>query len=200
MRRVAWWGVVSSALAPVFLIGGATLAAARQPTGFSSVRDTISALAGLGATDRWLMTGALVALGLCHLVTALSLRPAAGPGRVVLAIGGVAVLAVAAFPLPVHGSSSRHQMVAGISFVALALWPALAWRRGPGVPWSLRPVLSIVVAIVLLALVGWFAVGLSDARAGLSERIAADAQSLWPLIAVLGARSGDRPPAARPAP
>ena len=55
----------------------------------------------------------------------------------------------------------------------LALWPALGWRRGPGVPWSLRPALSIVVAVVLLALVGWFAVGLSDAHAGLSERVAA---------------------------
>jgi len=196
MRRVAWWGVVSSGLAPVFLIGGWTLAAARQPAGFSSVRDTISALAGLGATDRWLMTGALVGVGLCHLVTALSLRPAAGAGRVVLAIGGAAVIAVAAFPLPVQGSSSRHQVVAGISFVALALWPALGWRRGPGVPWTFRPALSIVVTLVLLALDGWFAVGLSDARAGLAERVAAGAQSLWPFIAVLGARSGDRPPAA----
>lgn len=195
MRRVPWWGVLSSLLAPVFLIGGWTAAAARQPVGFSSVRDTISALAGLGATDRWLMTWALVAVGLCHLVTALSLRPAAGPGRLVLAIGGLAVILVAAFPLPRVGSSERHQLVAGISFAALALWPALGWRRGPGVPWSLRPALSIVVALVLLTLVGWFAVGLSDARAGLSERVAAGAQSLWPFIAVLGARSAYRPDA-----
>src|SRR5262245_28691786 len=111
MRRVPWWAVVSAGLAPVFLIGGWTLAARLQPRGYNSLRDTISALAGLGATDRWVMTAGLAGLGICHLVTSLGLRPAASTGRVALAVGGVATILVAAFPLPRIGTSEAHRLV-----------------------------------------------------------------------------------------
>lgn len=188
MRPVPWWAVLTSALAPAFLIGGWTLAASRQPAGYSSVRETISALAGLGATDRWVMTLGLLGLGLCHVVTAAGLRPAAKPGRVVLAVGGLAVLAVAALPLPPVGTSRGHAVAATIGFVALALWPALAWRRGPNVPWSLRPAVAVGAASVLLALVVWF--GLQDyagGTVGAAERVAAGAQALWPLAVAVGA-------------
>src|SRR4051794_5022699 len=94
--------LVSSVLAPILLIGGWTVAAWLQPAGYSSTRQTISELAGHGATDRWLMTAALVGVGLCHLVTAYGLG-AATPGRLVHALGGLATLAVAAFPLPAVG-------------------------------------------------------------------------------------------------
>ncbi|MBA2310412.1 MAG: DUF998 domain-containing protein, partial [Pseudonocardiales bacterium] len=56
MRSVPWWGVLSSAAAPVLLIGGWTVAAVRQPAVFDSTVDTISALAALDATDRVVMT------------------------------------------------------------------------------------------------------------------------------------------------
>ena len=49
-------GCVSSAAAPVLLIGGWTVAAGRQRGGFDPVVETISALAAHGADDRWLMT------------------------------------------------------------------------------------------------------------------------------------------------
>jgi len=182
--------VLSAAFAPLFLIGGWTLAAALQPAGFSSVRDTISALAGLGATDRWVMTAGLAGLGVCHMVTALGLRPAAAGGRLLLALGGVATVLVAVFPVPRVGTSHIHQVVAGIGFASLGLWPALAWRRGRPVPWVLRPAISVVAAVVLLGLVGWFATELygDGTRVGLTERFAAGAQSLWPLVVVLTAR------------
>jgi hypothetical membrane protein len=189
MSRVPWWAVLSAALAPVFLIGGWTLAAALQPAGFSSVRDTISALAGLGAADRWVMTAGLAGLGVSHVVTALGLRPAAPAGRTLLALGGVATLAVAAFPVPRTGTSAVHQIAAGIGFVSLGLWPALAWRRHATVPWVLRPAVAVSAAVVLLGLVGWFAVTLSGSGpVGLSERFAAGAQAVWPLVVVLTAR------------
>src|SRR5687768_3435009 len=108
MRRVRWWAVLSAGLAPVCLVGGWTLAARRQPDGYDAVRDTISALAGRGATDPWVMTAGLAGLGACHVVTALGLRPAATPGRVLLAAGGAATLAVAAFPVPRTGTSQAH--------------------------------------------------------------------------------------------
>jgi hypothetical membrane protein len=186
MRKVPGWAVLSASAAPVFMIGGWTVGAALQPGRFDSVRDTISALAGRGATDRWVMTAGLAGLGVCHLVTALGLRPAARPGRLLLATGGAAAVLVAVFPVPAEGSSAVHQAVAGVSFVSLALWPALSGRRGPRV---LKPPTSIAAAATLCGLLGWFAVELygDGQRIGLTERLVAGAQALWPLAVVLGA-------------
>ena len=183
-----WWAVVSSSAAPVLLIGGWTVAAARQ-TDFSSIRDTISALAAHGANDRWLMTSALAGLGLCHLVTAAGLREARRSGRLVLALGGAATVLVAAFPLPVEGGSARHAAAAGLAFASLAAWPALAWRRDASAA-LLRPKPALAGALTLIGLVGWFAASLGGAHVGLAERAAAGAQALWPLAVVLSARSG----------
>lgn len=187
---VAWWGLVSSAAAPVLLIGGWTVAAARQQNGFDPVVETISALAAYGADDRWVMTTALAGLGICHLTTAGALRGAAPAGRAILAGGGVATVLVAVFPLPADESgSTAHTIVAGTAFLALAVWPALAGRRDAAHGAApLRPVASVAAAAVLLGLVGWFGAELtSDGdRVGLTERVAAGAQSLWPLVAAWG--------------
>jgi hypothetical membrane protein len=190
MRRVPWWAVLSAAMAPVFLIGGWTLGAVLQPAGYSPVRETISALAGQAAPHREVMTVGLAGLGMCHVVTAAGLRAAAGAGRFLLTLGGVATVLVAAFPVPSIGTSNLHGVVAGIGFVTLGLWPALAWRRGRAVPWGLRPLVSIVVAAMLLGLLGWFAAELFGGAAwvGLSERSLAGAQASWPLAVVLSAR------------
>lgn len=184
-----WWGLVSATAAPVLLIGGWTAAAARQSSPFDPVVETISALAARGADDRWLMTTALAGLGVCHLTTALALRAAATPGRVVLGVGGAATLLVAAFPLPaMDGHSPAHTAAAGTAFVALAVWPLVARRDGGG------PVLgtaaTIAGGVVLLGLVGWFfAQLLTDGpRVGLSERVAAGAQALWPMVAAWSSR------------
>ena len=188
MRGVPWWVVVSSALAPILLIGGWTVAAARQKPGFSSVRDTISALAGYGAADRWLMTAALYGVGVCHLVTAAGLREAALGGRLVLALGGLGTLAVAAFPLPAEGESRPHTSSAYVAFTALALWPALSWHSGADA-FGLRPPVALAAAGLLVALSVWLAVSLDadPAHVGLAERAAAGAQALWPLFVVLTA-------------
>ena len=170
-------------LAPIALIGGFLSAAALQPAGYSSVRDTISALAERGAPHRWVMSLALVLLGICHLTTATGIRPARLSGRLMLALGGVFTVLVAVFPLPAEGSSSAHVTVAGIAFAALAIWPALAsgGRRGllsrrTGLVWS---GLLLVLVFVFLAA--------PDSSSGLWERIAAGAEALCPL-ALIGAR------------
>lgn len=186
---VPWWGLLSSGLAPVLLIGGWTLAATRQQGGFDSVRETISALAAVGADDRWVMTTALAGLGLCHLVTAAALRGARMPGRVVLATGGAATVVVAVFPLPAgDGGSAAHTAAAATAFLTLALWPLLA-RARDAPAWPLRPGPALAAGSGLLALVGWFVVELAadTDRVGLSERTAAGAQALWPLAAAWGA-------------
>jgi hypothetical membrane protein len=180
---VPWWGLVSSVGAPVFLIGGWTVAATRQPAGFDSTVNSISSLAALGATDRWLMTSALVATGVCHLATAAALRPVSWPGRALIALGGVGTLLVAAAPLPVEGGSRPHTLVAATAFLALAAWPALA---GPALPRAVR----VGAATVLLGLVAWFGAELSGDtdRVGLAERVAAGAQTIWPFVVVSALR------------
>jgi hypothetical protein len=88
VRGVPWWGVVSSAVAPVLLVGGWTVAAGLQPGSFNAVVSTISSLAARGASDGWVMTLALAGVGACYAVTGLALRPAALPGRLILLAGG----------------------------------------------------------------------------------------------------------------
>jgi len=194
-RPVPWWGLASATAAPVLLIAGWTVAAAAQRGRFDPVVETISALAAHGATDRWIMTVALTGVGVCHVVTALALRPAALPGRALLAVGGVATLLVAAFPLPADDAGSMpHGVAAGTAFVALAAWPALALRRSARAPAVLRPAGALSAAAVLLGLVAWFGAELAADRGlvGLSERAAAGAQALWPLATVVLARRASK--------
>lgn len=197
MRKVRGWGVLTSAAAPVLLIGGWSAAARLQPESFDPIRRTISDLAALDAGHRWVMTAALTGVGAAHLGTALALRPAARAGRVILGTGGVATLLVAAFPLPGEGGSApEHTLAAAVAFSALGAWPLAAWRRPSQepVPWPFRPEVAVPAAGVLLATMGWFFTEFlrGGDQIGLSERAAAGAQALWPLVAVLGARRVQR--------
>jgi hypothetical membrane protein len=174
--------LVSAAAAPLALGLGLALAPGRQPT-FDSTRDSISALAGLAANDRWLMTAALVALGLAHIATASGLRGAGWPGRALLGLGGIATLLVTTFPLPVAGSSPAHFAAASLAFFCLSAWPLAASTRASG-PFSLR--VGSAASAALFGLLGWLVSTLQGERAiGLSERVVALAQALWPLCIVL---------------
>ena len=195
MRRVPWWGLVSSLAAPVLLIGGWTLAAAIQPVPFDAVVRTISELAARDTPHRWVMTGALACVGLSHIATAWALAPAAVAGRLIHGVGGLATLGVAAFPLPPHGgSSSAHTATATVAFISLAVWPAFAWVRGRGpghvAAEVLGPRVSAAAACTLLLAVAWFFAELrtSGDKVGLAERVAAGAQAIWPLALVLSLR------------
>lgn len=183
---VPWWARLSSLLAPAMLVGGWTLAAALQPGGFDSGQGTISALAALDASDRWVMTVAIAVTGGCHLVTALGLRPAALPGRALLALGGAATLLVAALPLPsADGGSVPHGISAFVAFVMLSVWPLAAWQRPAATPWGLRPAVSITAGVALVVLLAAFGLALrAESHIGLAERLAAGAQALWPAIVV----------------
>jgi hypothetical protein len=81
---------------------------------------------------------------------------------------------VAAQPQPAAG----HVPAATVGFVALGLWPVASLipdRR-----------ISRVVAIVFVALLGWLAVETRGGHLlGLSERVLAGAEALWPLAVVV---------------
>jgi hypothetical membrane protein len=192
VQVVRWWGVVSSAMAPVLLIGGWTVAAALQPRPFNAVASTISSLAAVGAADRWVMTLALLAVGACDVVTGLALRPAAMPGRLILIAGGMAGVLVAANPEPASGGSPQHAFWATGGFLALAVWPVGARRRGPLVPFGLRPAVAAVATGVLFGLLAWFGAELimRGTQIGLAERVLTGAQAAWPLAVVLTCLGG----------
>ena len=177
MRGVPWWGVVSSVAAPVLMVAGWSVAGGLQPRSFDPVAEPVSSLAAVGATDRWVMSLTFVVVGACMFVTGLALRPARAPGRLILMAGAVAGMLVAVFPE--HQGAIYpipHMVCAGIGCAGVVAWPAGAWRRGPSVPWGLRPGVSVGAVAVLTALVG------------LAERIFGAGQALWPLAVVASCR------------
>lgn len=188
-RSVPPWGVFSAAAAFVVLVGGCTVATVLQPSSFDWVASTVSALTVRGVTDPWVMTAAFAVTGAFEIATALALRPAAMTGRVILAVAGAASVLVAANPEQVGGSLT-HGLWAAVCFTALTAWPAGAWRRGPSVPWGLRPAVSAAAAGALLALVAWFLAELisKGGMTGLAERLMGTAQVGWPLTVALSGR------------
>jgi hypothetical membrane protein len=183
---VPWWGVISSFVSPVLLVGGWTIAAMLQPPRFDPVVDTVSALAAIGATDRWFMTLVFLVVGACDAVTGLALRPAAPAGRLILIAGGIAGMMVAVTPEHLGGSIT-HAVWAAAGFAALAAWPAGAWRRDPAPPPGLRPAACFGAVAVQLILLACFVAELitGGRQVGLAERVLGAAQATWPLVVVL---------------
>jgi hypothetical membrane protein len=189
LRPVPWWGVVSAAAAVVFLVGGCTVATVLQPSSFNWLASTVSTLTERGVADPWVMTAAFAVTGACEIATALALRPAAMPGRLILAAAGAASVLVAANPEHVGGSPA-HGLWAGVTFIALTAWPTGAWRRGPSAPWGLRPAVSAAAVATLLALLTWYLIELTGQGAvtGLAERIMGTAEVAWPLAVAWSCR------------
>ena len=198
MPLIPWWALLSSGFSPVLLIGGWSLAAALQPAGYDPMVQSISSLAAHGAADQWLMTGALFLLGACNIATAFGLRAAALPGRITLALGGLAAILVALSPEPDGGTSVRHLTATGVGFTALALWPALAATGNP-VTWALKPRVGYVASALMASCAAWFLVELhGHGAAGLVERILTGVQAVWPLIVVAACLAARFRTAARP--
>jgi len=194
VRGVPWRGVASSAGTPVLMVTGWSVAAGLQPRPVNPVAEPVSALAAVGAADRWVMSLTFVVVGACVFVTGLALRPARAPGRLMLMAGAVAGMLVAANPEHPGTSLPVPHMICAAAGCAGAAWPAGAWRRGLSVPWALRPTVSAGAVAVLLALVAWFGAELitGGGLAGLAERIFGAAQALWPPAVVASCRHAVR--------
>ena len=192
-RSVPWWGVISAAVAFVALVGGCTVATALQPSSFNWLASTVSTLTEPGVADRWVTITAFAVTGACGMATALALRPAAPAGRLILAAAGAAAVLVAINPEHAGGSLT-HGLWAAAAFTALIAWPTGAWRRGPSVPWGLRPAVSAAAIGALLALLAWYLAELiaRGGMTGLAERAMCAALVGWPLAVVLSCRLAAR--------
>jgi len=188
--EVPWWGVLSSALAPVLLVGGWTVAARLQSPPYDPVTGTVSELMAVGATDRWVMTTVFLVVGVCYIATGAALRPARLTGRLILITGAATGMMVAANPQPAVGVSVPHTIWAALGLAGLAAWPAWAWRRGPSVPWGLRRGACLGAVATQLILLAWFVAEIftGAGQLGLAERAVGVDQVLCPLAVVLSCR------------
>jgi hypothetical protein len=173
-RGVPCWGAVCSAAAPVLLAAGSMIGGHLQPRPYNAMTGTVSALAALGAANRWVMTLAFAAAGACEIATGLALRPAAVAGRLILATGGArACWSRRARSPPGGGGSLRHALTAAVGLTAMAAWTGRSRRRGPSVPWGLRPRVSAAGSVLLLGVLLWCSAELiaSGGLDGLAERV-----------------------------
>jgi hypothetical protein len=194
VKAIPWWTVAAASAAPALLIGGVLGATALQPGQYDPVRDTISQLAAQGATDPWVMTWALLAVGLCYLLSALGLQPAGSLSRGVLATGGLATLCIALFRLPLHGYSLGHELAVIAAALTCCTWPAFAWHQPQQGALLLTRGPSYAATGVSLGLAAWYALESHGALLGLAERCAAAAPPLWLFaVAVTTRRSGRLP-------
>ena len=183
---------VSTALAPLTMIGAWLLAEALQPPSYSPMYSSISGLAALGATDRWIVTDALLLVGACYFVTAACLPGLRKSARTVLGIAGLSSVGIAMSPQPVHGTNPQHLVWTSLGAVAIAIWPAFTASRAPSRPLILRPPGAAAVTVVSVALLAWLIAETQGGSAlGLAERLVTGLQITWPLI-VARALAGNR--------
>jgi hypothetical membrane protein len=201
-ESLARWALASTALAPLAMIAAWLVAEAAQPPAYSPLQSSISGLAALGATDRWIVTDALFLVGACYFVTAACLPGLRGPARLVLLIAGGSSLGIAYAPQPAHGSSPQHLAWTSLGAAAITVWPAFTASRAPSAPLVLRVATATVVTVVFVGLTAWLVAETQHGTAlGLTERLVTGVQMTWPFIVALAMyrKTGHSPVAAAPA-
>jgi hypothetical membrane protein len=179
---------VSSAGVLVSLIGGWMIAESVQPPGYDPVRHTISALARHGATDRWIMTSCLAAIGVGHIVTAALLTSLPRSSRLVLALGGTGGIGLTICAQPPTGTSQAHMFFASVGYVALALWPVTVISRAADAPSVLRPQVAVAATMTSFLTLAWILRTDSQGTLGLAERLGSSQQEAWPLLVTVALR------------
>jgi Protein of unknown function (DUF998) len=182
-RTVPPWAIVSAGLTPLLLTGGWLVAGALQPASYNPIRETVSVMAGHAGSDRWVMTGALLLVGGCHLVTAAGLGAIRVSARVLLIFAGLSSIGIATSPEPVVGSTAQHLAWTSFGAVIITVWPAFVARPGSPRPLILSRRGSAVVTAVFLALLCWLVIetqGGSDL--GMAERLTSSVQTSWPFV------------------
>ena len=189
-RPVPGWAVGTALLAPAALVGGWLIADALQPPAYSPMGQTMSMLAGQSATDRWVMTAALLLVGSCQIATGAGLTAVRVPARILLILTGLSTLGIAANPEPATGPTSRHLAFAVSCVVTTAVWPVLVARPAPAQSWILSVYGCATATVVFAGLSCWLLIAARDGAGdlGMVERLTSAVQCLFPLIVALGLR------------
>ena len=192
-RPVAAWVPVFAGLSPTLLTIAWLIGDAVQPTSYSPMRQTVSVLAGRAGTDRWIVTGAVYLLGVCHFATAAGLRVLPLRARVGLVVAGLAAIGIAASPQPVSGSRAQHLVFTSIGAVAITVWPALAAQRRAPASILVSARISAVVSLGFLILLSWTVVETQvGGSLGLAERVSSAIQTGWPVAVAVSLRRTKR--------
>jgi phosphatidylinositol dimannoside acyltransferase len=187
------WAVMSAGLAPVVLVCGWLVGDSLQPRTYSPIRDTVSVLAGLDGTDRWIMTWALLVICGCYVVTAIGLAGLGLPARLLLILAGMCSAGIAASPEPPSGPTTAHLAWTAVGGVTIAIWPAVAGWHLQERPLVLSARPSIVVSVLFVGLLGWVALETRGGKdLGLAERLDSGVQTCWPFVVALVLRHGAR--------
>jgi hypothetical protein len=189
-RPIPWWVLTSAGLCSTLLTSAWLIADALQPATYSPVHQTISILAGHAGAHRWIVTTALLLVGACYVVTAAGMTVLRLSARVGLAVSGVAATGVALCPEPVKGTTTQHMAFTTVGAAAIAVWPALTVRRGPGVSAVVSVPVTTAATAMFMGLLAWlFFEAQTDGRVGLAERVDSSTQACWPFVVAVALRS-----------
>jgi hypothetical protein len=192
-RPPAWWVLACSGLSPVLLTTAWLVAEALQRGPYDPVRQTVSVLSGYAGTDRWIVTGALYAVGACYVLTALGLSAVRRAARLGLFIAGLSAIGIAVCPEPAHGTTTQHAVCTVVGEIAIAIWPAFVARGRSAVPLVMSLRFCLIVTAVSMALLGWLLGEVGGGSVlGLAERLVSSIQMFWPFVVALTLRFGSR--------
>jgi 4-amino-4-deoxy-L-arabinose transferase-like glycosyltransferase len=153
------------------------------------MRQTISAMAGRAGTDRWIMTGGILLVAGCYLVTAAGLTGARASARGLLTVAGLAGIGIATSPEPASGPTPQHLAWTVLGAVTIAVWPAFAARRTGPRPPILSVYGSAAVTAVFVGLLGWLLIEThGGSLLGLAERLTSSLQTSWPFVVAVALR------------
>ena len=189
-RPIPWWVLTCAGLCSTLLTSAWLIADALQPATYSPVHQTISILAGHAGAHRWIVTTALLLVGACYVVTGVGMTVLRLSARVGLVVSGAAATGVALCPEPVKGTTTQHMAFTTVGAAAIAVWPALTVRRGPGVSAVVSVPVTTTATVVFMGLLTWlFFEAQTDGRVGLAERVDSSIQACWPFVVAVALRS-----------
>jgi hypothetical membrane protein len=191
------WAVMSAILSPLVFTIGWLVAGRLQPPSYNPIRQTVSVMAGQPGTDRWVMTAALIGVGVFYLVTAAGLRAVGRPARLMLIVAGACSFGIAASPEPATGPTVVHLAFTGVGATMIAFWPAVASRGargGRGGHFLLTARGYAIVTVGFLAMLAWTVLETRGGPdLGLAERLTASVQTTWPFVVALLLRWHSQP-------
>jgi len=187
VQLIGIWAVVAATLGPFQNVLGWSISGALWP-GYDPISKTISDLAAAESPVQWIQSSFFIFGSVLTLVGAWHAKALALPGRVALAVAGVAGFGYTLFPTSSDPLiSDLHVIFATIAFALFSAWPLLGMRFDKRYHWSIRAPGAIPASLVMGATTLWFLLTWLEPGqpiVGLSERVIAVMQVLWLTAAI----------------